>query len=293
MQLQRIEISLGQCEQKHHSYAAKYEEESKAILINQATEVLPKGETEGKDWVIEIDGMYVMERDKPFKGQSEGREIKQTVLYPLSEYKKSNNRKDSKRYYLNQAGKLEQFAMLNHGMLRQWGFKSKDKLIGLADGAPWIDNLFDELGVEVRILDVIHATQYLDIIMKAMGWDKEKRSAQRASWLRADLNARVWLRYYLPEPEVWLSWDNEAQKALKYLEQRLDQMDYYDFKNNGYPIASGVIEGAASSVIAARMRRSGMRWSFLGINRMANLRAEYASSQPILDFDQLRLLAFP
>ena len=70
----------------------------------------------------------------------------------------------------------------------------------MADGAPWIDNLFDELGVEVRILDVIHATQYLDIIMKAMGWNKEKRTAERASWLRADLNTRVWLRNYLPEP---------------------------------------------------------------------------------------------
>ncbi len=294
LKLQRIELSVGQCEQKHHKYAAKYEEESKSRLIKQATELLPKGEEE--HWVIEIDGMYVMERDKPIKGQSEGREIKQTVLYPLSEYQnkpKNNNNKDRRRYYLNQAGNLEQFAMLNQGMLKQWGFRRNDKLIGLADGAPWIDNLFDELGVEVRILDVIHATQYLDIIMQAMGWNEEKRSAERASWMRADLNARVWLKEYLPDPEIWLCWDEKVQKALKYLEDRLEQMDYYDFKKQNYPIASGVIEGAANSVIAARMRRSGMRWTFSGINRMANLRAEYASSQTILDFNQLRLLAFP
>ena len=68
---------------------------------------------------------------------------------------------------------------------------------------------------------------------------------------------------------------------------------YFNFKQLGYPIGSAVIEGAASSVIAARMRRAGMRWSFAGINRMATLRAEFASAQPILHFDDVRLLAFP
>lgn len=70
-------------------------------------------------------------------------------------------------------------------------------------------------------------------------------------------------------------------------------MDYFDFKKQGYPFGSGVIEGAANSVIATRMRRSGMRWSFSSINRMATLRAEFASASAMLDFDALRLLAFP
>jgi hypothetical protein len=68
-------------------------------------------------------------------------------------------------------------------------------------------------------------------------------------------------------------------------------MDYWTFKQQGYPIGLDVIEGAANSVIAARMRRSGMRWSFSGINRTATLRAEFASAQPILDFHKIpRLL---
>ncbi len=70
-------------------------------------------------------------------------------------------------------------------------------------------------------------------------------------------------------------------------------MHYFEFKQKGYPLGSGVIEGAANAVIAARMRRSGMRWSHSGINRMATLRAEFASHQPILDFHDTRLLAFP
>jgi hypothetical protein len=149
------------------------------------------------------------------------------------------------------------------------------------------------LGVTVRILDVFHATEYLDTVMLALGWDEDKRTAERYSWYRGDINARVWLSHYLPDPHVWLGWHEKALLALKYLEHRLDQMDYFDFTERGYPIGSGVIEGAVNSVIAARMRRSGMRWSHSGINRMATLRAEDASYQPILDFDDVRLAAFP
>jgi hypothetical protein len=80
---------------------------------------------------------------------------------------------------------------------------------------------------------------------------------------------------------------------LQYLETRLDQMDYFDFKQRGYPLGSGQIEGANKSVIGARMKRGGMRWSYDGINRMAMLRSEQCSFQPVTDFQQTRLLAFP
>ena len=70
-------------------------------------------------------------------------------------------------------------------------------------------------------------------------------------------------------------------------------MDYADFKALGYPIGSGVIEGAAKSIIGSRMKRSGMRWSHDGINRMATLRTHFASSDPISDFHHVRFAAFP
>lgn len=281
--LQRVQLSLGQCEQKHHAYAAVYEACCKHRLCEQARQPLAAGG--GQNWVLEADGMFVIERDKPYPGQCEGREVKQAVLFALSE--------PEQRHYLACAETVESFAPLVHGLQRQQGIKQQDTLIAIADGAPWLDSLFDDLGVNVRILDVFHATEYLDTVMLALGWAEDKRSAERYSWYRGDINARVWLAHYLPEPEIWLAWNDKALLALHYLETRLDQMDYFDFKEQGYPIGSGVIEGAANSVIAARMRRSGMRWSHKGINRMAMLRAEYASSKPILDFHVARLVAFP
>lgn len=281
--LQDIELSLGQVEQKHHRYSEVYEQQSKDYLRNQANQVLPPGG--GQIWVVQADGMFVMERDKPCPGQCEGREVKQAVLYSLAT--------SEQRHYVSHAGEVQQFSSLVHGLQRHLGMGQQDFLVGVGDGAAWVDGLFAELGVQLRILDVFHATQYLEIVMQAMGWDQARREAHRASWYRGDINARVWLKHRLPHPSVWLSWPEPAQQALHYLEVRLDQMDYYDFKLKGYPIGSGVIEGAANSVIAARMRRSGMRWSHPGINRMANLRSEFASHKPILDFHNVRTLAFP
>ena len=283
LRLQRIKLSLGLCEQKEQAYASHHEKACKDELKKQAKQALPAGG--GKDWVIQIDGMFVMERDKPSVGQCEGREVKQAVLFPLTE--------PDKRHYASHAGDLKTFAELTHGLQRHQAMRQQDRLIAVADAAVWIDKLFDELGVEVRILDVIHASQYLDTVMQAMNWDETRRDAHRASWMRGDINARYWLAHYLPDPSVWIDWNEKAQTALRYLEQRLDQMDYHDFKQQNFPIASGVIEGAANSVIAARMRPSGMRWSFNGINRMATLRSEFASYNPILDFHEARLLAFP
>ncbi|MBS3967327.1 MAG: hypothetical protein KGZ60_08765 [Truepera sp.] len=43
--------------------------------------------------------------------------------------------------------------------------RQDDVLIGVGDGATWIDQLFDCLGVEQRILDVYHASLYLEQVL--------------------------------------------------------------------------------------------------------------------------------
>ena len=45
----------------------------------------------------------------------------------------------------------------------------------------------------------------------------------------------------------------------------------------GYPIASGVIEGACRHVVKDRMERSGMRWVLEGAHAMLGLRTIYLS----------------
>ena len=49
-------------------------------------------------------------------------------------------------------------------------------------------------------------------------------------------------------------------------------MRYDQYLQAGYPIASGVIEGACRHVVCDRMERSGMRWVRSGAQAMLGLR---------------------
>ena len=50
-------------------------------------------------------------------------------------------------------------------------------------------------------------------------------------------------------------------------------MQYDEYLRAGYPIATGVIEGACRHVIKDRMERAGMRWKVPGAQAMLQLRA--------------------
>ena len=125
-----------------------------------------------------------------------------------------------------------------------------------------------------------------------MAWPEAEREAERRLWLRGEVNARNWFSVYLPPPQVCSQWSAEAKSALCYLQQRLDNMDYKDYKVKGWPVGSGQIEGANKSVIGARMKRGAMRWSRDGVSRMAALRSAQLSKRPLADFRETRLAAF-
>ena len=185
----------------------------------------------------------------------------------------------------------ENFLPLLLGLLVEAGVTARDTLIGLGDGARWIDTVFAHLAA-TRVTDVFHAAEYLDVVMQAMNWDEAKRSEHRRTWYRGDISARDWLGRYLPEPEIWMTWQKDALSALSYLEQRLDSMDYPGFRNKHYPIGSGQVEAMNKSVIGHRMKRSGMHWSPSGAASMASLRAQTCAKHPLLNFDDLRFSAF-
>jgi hypothetical protein len=62
------------------------------------------------------------------------------------------------------------------------------------------------------------------------------------------------------------------RKLSKFLEKNLHRMHYGTYLRAGYPIATGVIEGACRHVIKDRMERAGMRWKVPGAQAMLELR---------------------
>jgi hypothetical protein len=67
-----------------------------------------------------------------------------------------------------------------------------------------------------------------------------------------------------------------------YLYRNRTRMRYDEYLANGWPIASGPVEGACKSLIRDRMERSGMRWTEQMAEAIVQLRAVYLSG----DFDE-------
>jgi hypothetical protein len=61
--------------------------------------------------------------------------------------------------------------------------------------------------------------------------------------------------------------------AATYLDNHLDQLDYPTALARGWPIATGVIEGACRNLVCDRMDVTGARWGLPGAQTILDLRA--------------------
>jgi hypothetical protein len=62
-----------------------------------------------------------------------------------------------------------------------------------------------------------------------------------------------------------------------YLETNLERMRYDEYLAAGYPIASGVVEGACRHLVKDRMERAGMHWTVPGAQAMLDVRSIHVS----------------
>jgi hypothetical protein len=67
--------------------------------------------------------------------------------------------------------------------------------------------------------------------------------------------------------------EKQLHKVANYLEKNLAFIQYATYLQRGWPIASGVIEGACRHFVKDRLELSGMRWSYDGAECLLHLRA--------------------
>ncbi len=68
-------------------------------------------------------------------------------------------------------------------------------------------------------------------------------------------------------------------KVCDYFERLRDRTRYNEYLAAGYPIASGVIEGACRHLVKDRMERAGMRWTIDGAQAVLDLRSTRINDQ--------------
>ncbi len=67
----------------------------------------------------------------------------------------------------------------------------------------------------------------------------------------------------------------QLMKVIVYLENNRSYMRYDQYLSQGYPIGSGVVEGACRHLVKDRMEGTGMRWRIPGAQAMLALRSVY------------------
>lgn len=160
-------------------------------------------------------------------------------------------------------------------------------LIHLCDGQPSLltDRLtflpFDDKTVD--ILDLMHAITRLWIAAHVFHKEgsKEASAFVRERLLRVlkgeVANVVHGLRYLGTVRDLKGAKLATLNAACNFLKRNEHRMNYGEYLKAGYPIASGVIEGACRHVVKDRMERAGMRWKVPGAQAMLNLRAVSAS----------------
>ncbi|MGD8406460.1 MAG: ISKra4 family transposase [Anaerolineales bacterium] len=129
------------------------------------------------------------------------------------------------------------------------------------------------------ILDFIHANEYLWKVANVLLGESND---QRFAWMKArtlqllsgqtkQLIAEF--RALVNQPKMSIARRTQLLKTANSFERNLPFMNYPAYLSKGWPIASGVIEGACRHFVKDRCELSGMRWLQSGAENLLRLRA--------------------
>jgi len=131
----------------------------------------------------------------------------------------------------------------------------------------------------VEILDLLHVTPRLWAAAKLLLGAKSKAVLpfvrQRVTQVLEGKVATVirTLRRLAKERGLGTAPRQALARICGYLNKHRARMRYDEYLRQGYPIASGVIEGACRHLIKDRMERAGMHWTLAGAQAMLDLRS--------------------
>lgn len=164
------------------------------------------------------------------------------------------------------------------------GMAAQRPLILLMDGQEslWnagLEYLSDQHFEVTEILDLLHAVSYVwraahlfHSSGSAAAFKLVKKQIQRILAGEVEKVIRS-LRTMATRRGLSSTNREELAKICGYFRNNAERMAYDEYLALGYPIASGVIEGACRTVVNDRMERSGMRWVFAGAHAMLGLRS--------------------
>lgn len=133
------------------------------------------------------------------------------------------------------------------------------------------------------ILDLLHVTPRLwqaAHVFYAEGSDEAEAFAREriVRVLRGEVRGVVQgLRRMGTQWQLTGAKKKTLRQVCAYLVKNRERMRYDEYLAKGYPIASGVIEGACRHLVKDRMERAGMHWTPVGAQAMLDVRSTYVN----------------
>lgn len=241
--------------------------------------------------LIAADGVTVPFRPHPKtpKGKIVWQEVKVALLTRLGKHHTGEGKTITRlhqRRLVGILGSIDDFKLrLRLESLRQ-GIDSATQVVWLSDGARGFWRLYRECFAHraVGILDFYHAAQHLWQAASAYHDGNPDRTPQM--WFA---RMRYQLRHGFGKRIIkeldWLSKSKNTAEATKpilcqvrdYLLTHIDHIQYRQFKKQGLPIGSGMVESACKWLIQQRFKGTGMRWSEDGFNHLLHLRLAWVN----------------
>jgi hypothetical protein len=155
-------------------------------------------------------------------------------------------------------------------------------VVAVMDGETKLRDL-QELKIRraIGILDIWHVTEYLWKLAYCFHPEgSDQAEAFVDTYLRKLLEGKVrrvigGIRQMVTKAGLAKHKREKAQQYLNYFAARCGYMKYDEYLDAGYPIGSGVVEGACRHLVKDRMEQTGMRWRIAGAQAVLSLRAIY------------------
>lgn len=225
------------------------------------------------------------------KGKIVWREIKVALLTRLGRHRKKTGETVTRLHQRRLVAVLGDINALKPRLqleaFRQ-GITTAPEVAWISDGARGFWRLYQECfsARALGILDFYHAAQHLWKAASAYQDGNPERTPQM--WferMRHQLR-HGFVRRIIKELD-WLSKQASTSEATKpvlrqvrdYLNNHLEHIQYRQFKKQGLPIGSGLIESACKWLIQQRFKGTGMRWSENGFNHLLHLRLAWVNQQ--------------
>ena len=174
----------------------------------------------------------------------------------------------------------EEFGRRLYGEAWKRGWSRALLQVVMGDGAEWIWNLATlHFPGALHIVDLYHARQHLwELARQLYPHDPAKLKAwikvhQKRLLDKGKIEKLVGVLRALPSRHPAVA--EKIRTEADYFERNAERMRYPKFRRQHLFVGSGVIEAGCKTVVASRLKRSGMFWTVRGANAILALRCAY------------------